>query len=86
MPDYEQPYWSEWSDRIITRYNMKKVSGGNAKAEYHGPCPACGGTDRFRINEYQGMVKVHCRQCNDFRSITDEMKHCLLYTSDAADE
>ena len=76
MPDYEQPYWSEWSDRIITRYNINSVSGGNSKgSEYHSACPSCGGTDRFRINEFQGMVKVHCRQCNDFRSITDEMKH-----------
>lgn len=77
MPDYEQPYWSEWSDRIITRYNMKKVSGGNSSAEYHGPCPSCGGTDRFRINEYQNLVKVHCRQCgtDGFRDIINEMKH-----------
>ena len=77
MPDYEQPYWNEWSDRIITRYNMKKVSGGNANAEYHGPCPSCGGTDRFRINEYQNLVKVHCRQCgtDGFRDIINEMKH-----------
>ena len=77
MPDYEQPYWSEWSDRIITRYNMKRVSGGNSSAEYHGPCPSCGGTDRFRINEYQNLVKVHCRQCgtDGFRDIINEMKH-----------
>jgi len=40
--------------------NLKRVGG-----EYNGPCPVCGGTDRFhvkRANKRQGAV-VDCRQC-----------------------
>ncbi len=29
--------------------------------EYHGPCPFCGGTDRFRVQPEHGFWK--CRQC-----------------------
>jgi len=32
--------------------------------EYHGPCPACGGEDRFRVNpEYKKNGYYNCRQC-----------------------
>lgn len=64
MGDFEQPNWSEWSPLIIGQYGLKKVG-----REYHGPCPNCGGTDRFWITDYQGMVKTHCRQCGDFQTI-----------------
>ena len=64
MGDFEQPAWSEWSPLIIGQYGLKKVG-----REHHGPCPNCGGTDRFWITEYQGMVKTHCRQCGDFKTI-----------------
>lgn len=70
MPDYQQPWWSEWSDKIITRYNLKQSSG-----EWHGPCPSCGGTDRFWIKEYQGLVKAHCRQGCTIGEMADEMRH-----------
>lgn len=71
----EPPYWSEWANKIITRYSLKPTSKG-AK-EYHGPCPSCGGVDRFWINEYQGEVKVHCRQCGEhgWKDIIAELEH-----------
>ena len=71
MPDFEQTWWSEWSDKIITKYNLKQSS----KGEWHGACPSCGGTDRFWIKEYQGLVKAHCRQGCTIGEMADEMRH-----------
>lgn len=71
MSDFEQPWWSEWSDKIITKYNLKQSS----KGEWHGACPSCGGTDRFWIKEYQGLVKAHCRQGCTISEMADEMRH-----------
>ena len=71
MSDFEQPWWSEWSDKIITKYNLKQSS----KGEWHGACPSCGGTDRFWIKEYQGLVKAHCRQGCTIGEMADEMRH-----------
>ena len=71
MPDFEQPWWNEWSDKIITKYNLKQSS----KGEWHGACPSCGGTDRFWIKEYQGLVKAHCRQGCTIGEMADEMRH-----------
>jgi len=71
MPDFEQTWWSEWSDKIITKYNLKQSS----KGEWHGSCPSCGGTDRFWIKEYQGLVKAHCRQGCTIGEMADEMRH-----------
>lgn len=67
---YPPIYWSEYAQAIINKYNLKQT----VKGEHHGPCPACGGIDRFWIKEYQGEVRVHCRQCNDFKAIYDEMR------------
>ena len=66
---YPTPYWSEWSDRIIQAYNLKQT----AKGEYHGPCPNCGGTDRFWISEMHGEVKAHCRQGCEIKDLTPPM-------------
>ena len=69
MPDFPKAYWSEWADKIITRYDLKE----GPKGEHHGCCPNCGYNDwpstRFWINEKDGLVKFNCRQCNDFQSI-----------------
>ena len=75
MTEYPDPYWAEWGQSIITKYNL--VEG--PKGEWHGPCPSCGYNDwpstRFWISEYQGLVKTFCRQCNDFKAIQNEMQH-----------
>ena len=68
---YPTIYWGEYSDSIINKYNLKQT----VKGEYHGSCPACGGTDRFWIKEHQGLVKWFCRQCDDFKQIKEEMQH-----------
>ncbi len=41
--------------------HLARVSG----AEYAGPCPRCGGTDRFHVNGEAGWW--FCRQCHDKR-------------------
>tara|TARA_R110000803_G_scaffold14444_1_gene40133 strand:- start:497 stop:769 length:273 start_codon:yes stop_codon:yes gene_type:complete len=66
MTNFKRAYWGEFSPHIINALNLKKVTAG----EYHGSCPNCGGKDRFWINEFNGEVKVQCRQCNDFKAIT----------------
>ncbi len=68
---YPPIYWGEYSDSIINKYNLKQT----VKNEWHGPCPACGGNDRFWIKEHQGLVKWFCRQCDDFMQIQAEMQH-----------
>ncbi len=61
MTDFPQPYWSEWADRIIGQFNLKR-HGNGAQAEWHGGCPCCGGEDRFWIKERDAEVKAFCRQ------------------------
>ena len=40
---------------------MKKTGAGN----YNGPCPLCGGTDRFHLSDKGGKVLFGCRGCLD---------------------
>lgn len=35
--------------------------------EWVGPCPLCGGEDRFHVREYNGRALVGCRHCIDER-------------------
>ena len=63
-------YWDEWSSKIIAALGLKKLS----QREWHGSCPNCGGKDRFWIANYHGEVKVNCRQCEDWKSITEIMR------------
>ena len=32
-----------------------------------GPCPICGGRDRFLIKQHEGQTKFYCRNCGDER-------------------
>ena len=68
MAKYEQPYWDQFAPPIISSHGLKKHG-----KEYKGPCPACGGDDRFWIAEHNGLVKVHCRQCGDWKSIIEQL-------------
>ena len=77
MPDYEQPYWSEYAQRIIDGLDLKQT----AKGEWHGSCVNCGGTDRFWITNHQGIIKTHCRQCGDFKAIQSELAKRGLWCS-----
>jgi hypothetical protein len=48
---------------LETVFGLVRGSLGTKKnSEYVGPCPACGGTDRFSINFDKGLW--HCRQCD----------------------
>ena len=68
--DFPIAHWGEYSGAIIATLNLKKHSAD----EYHGACPNCGGTDRFRINKHNGEVKAFCRQCQDFSAITGALR------------
>lgn len=39
-------------------FTDKELSGN------HGPCPGCGGTDRFRFTDYKGGGEYFCRGCD----------------------
>lgn len=70
MAEFEQPWWSVWGEQIITRYSLQQTSVG----EWHGPCPSCGGKDRFWIKESEGLVKAFCRQGCSIADMADEMR------------
>ena len=42
-------------DWLAALPDLKKVGG-----EHHGPCPACGGTDRFRVNDKGAFCRKEC--------------------------
>lgn len=37
--------------------------GINVKRNHHGPCPLCGGKDRFRFDDLDGRGTYYCNQC-----------------------
>ena len=66
--------WQEYGPEIIKALNLKQTT----KGEWHGPCPECGGTDHFWINEFKGELYTHCRQCHDFTAIKDKLRDARL--------
>ena len=67
---YPTLFWSEYGQSVATRYNLKATG----KDRYNGPCPSCGGTDRFWIKSHNGELRVNCNQCGDFKAIYGEME------------
>ena len=63
------PYWDEYSAGIIAVHNSN-----NWRVKNHMVQPNCGGKDRFWIKEHMGEVRVNCRQCDDFKKITEIMR------------
>ena len=57
--------WAEWSPRMINKYHLKKTG----KNHYNGPCPKCGGHDRFFINEKNGALLFNCNQGCKFKQL-----------------
>ena len=55
--EQQAPKWAE-------TLNLRKAG----VAEYSGPCPSCGGKDRFWINSHNGELRHHCRQGCDFQT------------------
>jgi len=52
-------------DLASKKVNLKKVASTHG-GEWAGPCPACGGNDRFRVwpNANQGKGSYWCRSCD----------------------
>jgi hypothetical protein len=48
---------------------LKRIGGG----EYAGPCPACGGGDRFSVNTRKKVW--HCRGCGRGGDVVDLIQH-----------
>ena len=49
------PTAGEWAEAL----QLKKVGAHN----WQGPCPVCGGDDRFHVKEDKGRAVVGCRYC-----------------------
>ena len=49
----------------VTGDSLKKIGSARGSAEYAGPCPGCGGTDRFRVwpEKREGEGSYWCRGC-----------------------
>jgi hypothetical protein len=56
--------------QVIMQRGIKLKRSG---AEYIGPCPKCGGRDRFAINVKKGLW--NCRGCNVGGDIIDLIRH-----------
>src|SRR6185295_18181828 len=48
----------KWRE-VLTRLEMQLP----ATPKQHGPCPACGGKDRFRFDDRDGRGTWFCNQC-----------------------
>ena len=59
MPDYHTrlPSAEEWAAAL----GLKKCG----RMAWDGPCPDCGGEDRFHVKDEHGRALVGCRQCLD---------------------
>jgi len=55
---------------LLARVDLSKLVTtplhGNERERY-GPCPKCGGEDRFHIRHYQGRDYFFCRKCHEKR-------------------
>lgn len=50
-------------DLISQDVQLKRVASTNG-GEFAGPCPWCGGNDRFRVWPFSDKPRYWCRQCN----------------------
>jgi putative DNA primase/helicase len=63
-------------DRILDALGVNHIY----LKDKHGPCPFCGGTDRFRFDDINGNGTFFCNQCNAGNGITFVMyyKRCTF--------
>src|SRR5215213_5353677 len=59
-------------DLIGSDTRLRKIAGTRG-GEYAGPCPFCGGDDRFRVQPEQGLW--WCRSCSD----SDRWQDAIAY-------
>ena len=48
---------------------FKYTGNDSTSSEKKGPCPVCGGEDRFHYNNSNGVVRWHCRHCGPGNTI-----------------
>lgn len=51
-------------------------------SEYHGPCPICGGSDRFWIKQASDGIAVHCRQGCTFKDLAFDLRQRGIASKD----
>ena len=57
-------------EQILAAYQAIGLTARRRGLEWHGPCPVCGGRDRWHVaSDGGGGSVMGCRQCSDFRSI-----------------
>ena len=63
--------------RLISGQDFKKVASGSQRGpEHHGPCPVCGGRDRFHIWPEQGEGGTWwCRGCDKGGDLIEYYRH-----------
>jgi DNA primase len=52
-------------DLIAPEVNLKKTSDSYKGGQWSGPCPFCGGTDRFQVWPYAEVPGWWCRVCGE---------------------
>lgn len=71
MSSMQKLSWDRDSDHIAHTLGLRK-SG----AEYKGPCPVCGGTDRFHIKQGRSRdLIMHCRHGCTFAQLMHEFEN-----------
>lgn len=60
FPQVRDAALGRWKDLIFPAFAITVPTQKNK----HGPCPICGGTDRFRCDDKQGKGTWICSQCN----------------------
>ena len=77
LPD--RPTFDEWRDRAAT---LALTLDGK---ELKGPCPSCGGEDRFSVKRGKdGRALIYCRQCQPCKSNPDAFKAIMAKAGFAA--
>jgi len=69
MSDVKNEARSKWRGILMTLGIPEKHLNGR-----HGPCPMCGGTDRFRFDNKEGNGTFYCNQCGAGDGISLAMK------------
>ncbi|UYF78258.1 primase-helicase zinc-binding domain-containing protein [Acinetobacter ursingii] len=59
FPQVRDAALGRWKDLIFPAFAITVPAQKNE----HGPCPICGGTDRFRCDDKQGKGTFICNQC-----------------------
>jgi putative DNA primase/helicase len=67
---------------MINKYHLKK----NGKNHYNGPCPQCGGKDRFYISEQNGALLFNCNQGCEFKQLVQVLRSDGTYPERQKDD